>query len=94
MKPASAIAIYLLFWSLTLFAVLPFGVRTADEAGEEPVPGQADSAPHNPMLLRKLAWTTVIATALFALFLANYVAGWVELGDIPGWADRGPYKPA
>ena len=68
-------------------------VRTADEAGEKPVPGQADSAPHNPMLLRKLAWTTVIATALFALFLANYVAGWVQLEDIPGWADRGPYRP-
>ena len=93
MKPASALAIYLLFWSLTLFAVLPFGVRTSDEAGEKPVPGQADSAPHNPMLLRKIVWTTVIATALFALFYANYVAGWLVLSDIPGWADKGPYQP-
>ena len=93
MKPASALAIYLLFWSLTLFAVLPFGVRTSDEAGEKPVPGQADSAPQNPMLLRKLGWTTVIATALFALFYANYVAGWLVLSDIPGWADKGPYQP-
>ena len=94
MKPASALAIYLLFWSLTLFAVLPFGVRTSDEAGEKTILGQADSAPHNPMLLRKLVWTTVIATALFAAFYANYVAGWVRLGDIPGWADTGPYRPA
>jgi predicted secreted protein len=94
MKPASALAIYLLFWSLTLFAVLPFGVRTSDEAGEKIIPGQADSAPHNPMLLKKLVWTTAIATVLFALFYANYVAGWVQLGDIPGWADKGPYKPA
>jgi predicted secreted protein len=93
MKPASALAIYLLFWALTLFAVLPFGVRTADEAGQEPVPGQADSAPQNPMLVKKLIWTTVIATLLFALFLANYVNGWIGLDDIPGWQRSGPYRP-
>ena len=41
MKPVSIIAIYLLFWSITLFAVLPFGVRTTREAGREPM--QRDS---------------------------------------------------
>ena len=86
MKIGSAVAIYLLFWSLTLFAVLPFGVRTAREMGDEPVPGQADSAPANPMLGRKLLWTTVISTLLFALFYANYSAGWLTLDDIPGWS--------
>jgi predicted secreted protein len=93
MKPVSIIAIYLLFWSITLFAVLPFGVRTTREEGREPVPGEADSAPANPMLWAKIKWTTVIATALFALFYANYVQGWVVMADIPGWADKGPYKP-
>jgi len=92
MKPASAIAIYLLFWSLTLFAVLPFGVRTTRELGHDPIPGEADSAPHNPMLGKKLLWTTVISTALFALFYANYVAGWLVLEDIPGWENSGPYN--
>ena len=85
MNPISAVAIYLLFWALTLFAVLPFGVRTADEAGEVRGPGEADSAPAHPLLWRKAAWTTVIATVLFALFYANYVHGWIELADIPGW---------
>lgn len=93
MKPASAIAIYLLFWAITMFVVLPWGVKTADEAGQDKVPGQAESAPVNPMLVRKIVWTTVLATALFALFLANYVNGWMTLEDIPGWADRGPYQP-
>lgn len=93
MKPASAIAIYLLFWSITLLAVLPFGVRTSRELGQEPVPGEADSAPHNPMLRKKLLWTTIISTTLFALFYANFVAGWVLLADIPGWKDSGPYQP-
>ncbi len=70
---------------LTLFAVLPWGVRTSDEAGVARGLGEADSAPANPMLWKKAAWTTVIATALFALFYANYTAGWVTLDDIPGW---------
>ncbi len=93
MKPVSVIAIYLLFWSITLLAVLPFGVRTARESGADPVPGQADSAPHQPMLAKKLAWATVVATILFALFYANYEHGWIALEDIPGWEDSGPYRP-
>ena len=85
MNPISVVAIYILFWALTFFAVLPFGVRTADEAGETRGTGEADSAPARPMLWRKAAWTTVVASALFALFYANYVEGWVLLKDIPGW---------
>lgn len=85
MKPVSIAAIYLLFWVLTLFAVLPFGVKTSDEAGEKPLPGQADSAPVNPQLARKLIWTTVISAALFALFWLNYVFEWVRVEDVPGW---------
>jgi predicted secreted protein len=94
MKPGSALAIYLLFWTLTLFAVLPFGVRTAEEEGKEQVPGQAQSAPANPMILKKLAWTSLIAALLFGLFLANYHWGWVELDDVPFWRTHGPYAPA
>lgn len=85
MSPGSAFAIYALFWMLTLFAVLPWGVRTGAEVGHEPVAGAADSAPANPMIWRKLAWTTAIATTLFALFYVNYVQGWLTLDDIPGW---------
>lgn len=94
MKPGSALAIYLLFWTLTLFAVLPFGVRTAEEEGQETIPGQAPSAPANPMILKKLAWTSLIAALLFGLFLVNYHWGWVALDDVPFWRTRGPYAPA
>jgi predicted secreted protein len=84
-KPVSIAAIYLLFWTLTLFAVLPFGVRTSREEGSEPVPGEADSAPVNPQLGKKLLWTTLISAVLFAVFWANYVFGWLEVADVPGW---------
>lgn len=93
MSPALAIATYLLFWAISGFLVLPFGVRTTQEAGGEPVPGEADSAPANPILRQKLVWMTVIATILFALFYANFVHGWVTLDDIPGWQHTGPYAP-
>lgn len=91
MKPQSALAIYLLFWMITLFAVLPFGVKTPDE--HERVPGQAASAPSNPMLLKKMAWTTLISAMLFGIFAANYHYGWVEMDDVPFWRTRGPYAP-
>ena len=93
MNPVLAIASYLIIWSITLFAVLPFGVRTPGEAGEQPVAGQADSAPVRPMLVKKALWTTIVATVIFAVYYANFVHGWVLLEDIPGWKDRGPYRP-
>lgn len=71
----SVIAIYLLVWTVTLFVVLPFGVRTSDEAGEDKVAGQADSSPARPMLLRKFIWTSVISAVLMALFWGIISAG-------------------
>jgi len=85
MRPVSAIVIYILFWMLTLFAVLPFGVRTSAEAGEDHVPGQADSAPVRPNLRIKAVWTTALSAVLFGLYYANYVHGWVTMNDVPGW---------
>lgn len=85
MRPFSALVIYILFWMLTLFAVLPWGVRTSAEAGEDSVAGQADSAPADPMLRRKMIWTTIISAILFGLFYANYVSGWITIDDVPGW---------
>ena len=39
MRWTSALAIYILFWTMSLFLVLPFGVRTPEEAGAEAEPG-------------------------------------------------------
>jgi predicted secreted protein len=92
-KPQSLVAIYLLFWVITLFVVLPFGVRTTREEGREPIPGEAESAPANPMILKKMAITTLLSALLFGLFWANYSFGWVEIDDVPFWRTRGPYAP-
>mgnify|MGYP003384744443 CR=1 FL=1 len=77
MQPVSLIAIYALFWAFSTFLVLPFGVRTADEAGIAKVPGQAESAPAVFRPWRTVMWITIVASVLFGLFLLNYHYGWV-----------------
>ncbi|WBH17562.1 DUF1467 family protein [Sphingomonas radiodurans] len=77
MRWTSALAIYILFWSFSVFLVLPFGVRTSEEAGVAHIPGQAESAPHEFALGRVLLRVTIVATTLFGLYYANYVYGWV-----------------
>lgn len=80
----AALAIYILFWVMCAFVVLPFEARTHDEAGVPKIPGQADSAPADFRPLRAAIRTTVIATILFALYLANYVEGWVTADMLTG----------
>lgn len=66
MSLTSAIAIYFIIWWITLFAVLPWGVRSAHEAGENVEEGHEPGAPVNPMIGRKALITTAIASAIFA----------------------------
>ncbi len=77
MRWPSALAIFALIWMMSVFVVLPFGMKTADEAGVEKVPGQADSAPARFNLGRVAFRTTLVAAVVFGLFYLNYVNGWV-----------------
>ena len=72
MSATTAIAIYFLIWWITLFAVLPFGVRRQDEDGEI-APGTDPGAPAIPRLGLKLLWTTVVASVIFGLCYVVYV---------------------
>jgi predicted secreted protein len=76
MKWTSALAIYLLFWSLSFFFVLPFRLRSSPEPDAH-VPGTVESAPAKFSLARTAKWTTLVAAMLFGLYYANYVNGWV-----------------
>jgi len=66
-------------YMLTLFCVLPIGVRTSHEAGEEPLPGQATSAPVNPRIGFKFLLTFGISLVLFSIYFA---VGYYELIDL------------
>ena len=82
MQWTSILAIYALFWVMSAFVLLPFGVRTAEEAGVEKVPGQADSAPANFRPGRVVLRATIIAALLTALYVANFAFGWITPDDI------------
>lgn len=82
MQWTSILAIYLLFFAMSGFLMLPFGVRTADEMGVEKIPGQADSAPANFRPGRVLVRAAVLAAVLCGLYVANYIEGWITVDDI------------
>lgn len=65
MNIASALAVYFVIWWTVLFAVLPFGIRSQQEAGDI-VEGTEPGAPVLPGLLRKAAITSAIAAVIFA----------------------------
>ena len=79
MALSTAIAIYFLIWWLTLFAVLPWGVSAQ---GEEGAPGTDPGAPRVHNVGRKLLWTTVIATVIFALVAYVYVYRVITIDDL------------
>jgi predicted secreted protein len=82
MKWTSILAIYFLFWVMSAFLLLPFGVRTHEEMGLEKSPGQADSAPANFRPGRLALRATIIAALVTALYVVNYTQGWVGVQDL------------
>lgn len=82
MKITSILAIYALMWVMTAFVMLPFGVKTHDEVGAAKVPGQADSAPANFQPGRHAMRATLISAGLTALYVLNYIYGWIGVDTI------------
>jgi predicted secreted protein len=85
MRFQSALSIYALFWVMSFFLVLPFGVRTDEEAGAERQPGHAESSPHRFSFAGTALRATILSAGLFTLFYLNYVYGWIGVGALD-WA--------
>lgn len=64
MSLVSSVAVFFVIWWLVLFVVLPFGVKTQNEANI--LPGSDRGAPHEPLLVKKAFTTTVLAAIIFA----------------------------
>ncbi len=77
-----ALAIYFVCWWIILFAILPFGVTTQQEAGEVS-PGTVDSAPVAPKLIPKRIATTIVSAIIFAFIYWLFEGGMVTLDSIP-----------
>ncbi|RJF87453.1 DUF1467 family protein [Oleomonas cavernae] len=68
MTPLGAIVFFAIVWWLVFFMVLPWGVRSHEEAGVEREPGSPHGIPYRPNLKRKALITTGITLVLLAIF--------------------------
>lgn len=73
------LATYFVIWWITLFTVLPFGLRTQEEEGEI-VPGTPESAPAKPRLLRTFLINSVVAAVVFAFVWVIITYGLIDVG--------------
>jgi predicted secreted protein len=79
-----AVVLFAVIWFVTLLVALPIGVRTQEEAGEI-APGTPASAPADPMIGRKLFWTTLVTLLLWAPLCALILWGGLTVRDIDVW---------
>ena len=84
----SIVAIYFLFFAFSAFVLLPFGVRTDEEAGTPKVAGQAESAPHRFDLKRHLLKALILGAILFGIYYANWTYGWITPNDLDFYHSR------
>jgi predicted secreted protein len=78
MAIGSAVAVYFIIWWVTLFCVLPFGVRSQGEAGDV-TPGSDPGAPALTRIGRVALINSGVALVVFAFFWAFYVLNVFDL---------------
>lgn len=76
MDVALGLALYFMIWWLTLFTVLPFGVRTQEEAGAVE-PGTPASAPARFNWRKVFFINTLVACVAFAIVWAAIENNWL-----------------
>lgn len=84
MNVASAIVVFAVVWFLTLFVVLPIGLRTQDEAGRIE-PGTPASAPAGAVMRRKFLIVTLVALAIWAAICATIIWSGITIRDLDVW---------
>jgi predicted secreted protein len=75
----TVVAIYLLFWVMSAFLVLPFEAKAVRNERADLVSGQEKGAPPVWRPGRVALWTTIVSAVLFGLFYANYLNGWLTV---------------
>jgi len=78
-------AIYFITWWIVLFAILPWGVKSQTEHGEEIAAGTDPGAPVLPKLKSKILWTTIVTTVLFVSVYYLFANRWITIEDMASW---------
>ncbi|MAH83701.1 MAG: hypothetical protein CBB68_04980 [Rhodospirillaceae bacterium TMED8] len=77
-----ALAVYVVFWWITLLMVLPFGVHRVNPT--DLISGEDPGAPQKPMIIYKFIAATVIAGIFFAIFYWIHESGIINFRSTPG----------
>ncbi len=83
----SAFAVYFVIWWITLFAILPIGMRTQAEA-EEVVPGSVESAPARFRGGKVVLLTTVVSAAIYGSWYLVTAYFGVGLDSLPNFLPK------
>lgn len=67
MTPVSAIVVFAVTWFIALYCLLPVGIRSQEETGEDVPEGAMAGAPSNPNIGAKMIGATVISAGITAL---------------------------
>ena len=81
MTITGAIVLFAVFWFLALYMILPLFVRSQEEAGEVE-PGTSAGAPDQPLMRKKLIWTTIAATVMWVVVYTIIKSGVISVDDI------------
>ncbi len=92
MAITSAIVLLAVYWFLTLFVVLPIGLKTQGDAGERLV-GTHASSPVTGSLMPKLWWTTGVAIVLWAITCGIILSGIISVDDFDLYQYIAPKDP-
>ncbi|MFC6444674.1 DUF1467 family protein [Shinella zoogloeoides] len=82
MQLFSYFAVYFIVWWMTLFAILPLGLKTQAEA-EEVVPGTVESAPARFRGGRVVLLTTIVSALLYGAWYILSVRLGLGIDAIP-----------
>ncbi|WP_427450219.1 DUF1467 family protein [Litorimonas sp. WD9-15] len=83
----SALVVWLIIWWLTLFIILPIGIRGQAEENDI-VEGSEPGAPHTLDIKKKFKQTTIIASILWVLTCALILSGWVSWDAFGNYINR------
>lgn len=78
----SGLAVYFVIWWLTLFAVLPIGLRTQAE-DQNIVPGTVASAPTRFRALRIFLTTSIVSGLIYGAWYVAEVYFGIGFKDLP-----------
>lgn len=89
MPIVTAVAIYFVVWWLTLFTVLPWGIRAQHEDGNI-VKGSEPGAPSKSVIKKKFLQNTVVAAIVWLVIMVIITFDLVTIDNIPFFPDFVP----